>query len=89
MRKVRASDAEGQFGTLLKDVERGETIEIVRDGAVVAQVVPAGASLASRRRTPEQQARVEQAIATIKAIRERAQPVTAEEIREWINEGRE
>ncbi|HVZ14460.1 MAG TPA: type II toxin-antitoxin system prevent-host-death family antitoxin [Bauldia sp.] len=88
MHKVNVSEATGQFDSLLREVERGEIVEVSRDGKVVARVVPAGAVLGSNFRTPERQAEIERAMEDIKAIRERGTPVTVEEILAMRDEGR-
>ena len=41
MREVQAAVAESQFAALLRDVERGESIAITRNGEKVAELVPA------------------------------------------------
>ena len=41
MKTIRANEAEARFGELLKQVEKGETIVVIRDGQPVARVSPA------------------------------------------------
>lgn len=40
MRSVTASDASEDFGALLDAVEQGETVLVVKDGAMVARIEP-------------------------------------------------
>ncbi len=40
MRAIEASDAKDRFPALLDDVEKGETLVIVRNGKPVARIVP-------------------------------------------------
>jgi len=80
MREIPASEAKAQLSTLLDAVEQGETIAIKRHGRRIARLVP------------EEELRreqVRQALEDIEKIRQRSKPVTPEEVREWINEGRE
>lgn len=88
MRRIQASDAKAQFDTLLKDVERGETVTIDRDGKPVARIVPANDHLVREPRSPERQAEIERAIANIKTIAKRNGPITVEEILSARDEGR-
>ena len=80
MREVPASEAKAQLSALLDAVEQGETVAIKRHGRRVARLVP---EEAVRRRN------VRRALAVLDAIRKRSKPVTPDEVREWINEGRE
>lgn len=51
MRQVRATQAKARLAALLREVERGETIEITRQGKAVAHLVPADVqNLAERKR---------------------------------------
>jgi prevent-host-death family protein len=81
MKEIGAFEAKNRLGTLLDWVEQGEEVIITRRGKAVARMVPA-----QRRADPEE------ARAAGRRIRERAEklkpPVTLEEIKEWINEGR-
>ena len=43
MRKVNAVEAKARLAELLREVERGETVDITRHGKTVAQLVPASA----------------------------------------------
>ena len=86
MREMKAGEVERQFGTLLKDVERGETIEISRDGKVIARMVPANADTLAR--SAARQAEIDEAIAAIKAIRGRSAGMTIDEILAARDEGR-
>jgi antitoxin (DNA-binding transcriptional repressor) of toxin-antitoxin stability system len=87
MRKVQVTDAERKFGNLIKEVESGETIELARDGEIIARMVP-GASLHVRARTPEQRAEIQRAIESIREIGRRNGPITVEEILSMRDEGR-
>ncbi len=50
MRQVQATQAKARLAALLREVERGETIEITRHGKAVAHLVPADArNLAERK----------------------------------------
>ncbi len=49
MREVQAAVAESQFAALLRDVERGESIAITRNGEKVAELVPAEDAARERR----------------------------------------
>jgi prevent-host-death family protein len=81
MREIRAAEAERNFGSLLKQVEDGETIEVSRDGRTIARITPVAApryDSAEGKRT----------MAELAKIRERSKPVTVEEVLAWRNEGR-
>ena len=88
MRHIQASEAKAQFDTLLKEVERGETIAIDRDGESIARMVPAQRAVAREPRSKQRQAEIDRAIANIKAIRDRTSPITVEEILSARDEGR-
>jgi prevent-host-death family protein len=77
-REIQASEAEVYFGTLLDEVERGETIIITRGGHAVARIVPE----AGRARQG-----VGQAIADIRELRKRTGTVSVEELLAWRHEG--
>jgi prevent-host-death family protein len=76
-REIQASEAEVYFGTLLDEVERGETIIITRCGHAVARIVP---------EPGRAQQDVGQAIADIKELRKRTGKVSVEEILAWRHE---
>jgi len=78
---VGVYDAKTRFTKLLQAVEAGETVTITRHGKPVAELTavrPHGLG----RRDPQE------VFAAIDKIRSRSKPATAEEIREWIDEGR-
>ena len=79
MREIQASEAKAHFSSLLDDIERGETLVIKRHGKAVARIVPEG-----ERRQEE----IDRAVARIRAIRQRTQPVSIEEILAMRDEGR-
>ena len=79
MREIQASEAKAHFSSLLDDVERGETLVIKRHGKAVARIVP------ERERRQEE---IDHAVASIRAIRQRTQPVSIEEILGMRDEGR-
>jgi prevent-host-death family protein len=79
MIEVGTYEAKTRLSELLDEVEKGETVVITRHGKPVARLV---AEEEVRR------ARVEAAIAEIKAIRATLPKVTTEEIIEMKNEGR-
>ena len=80
MREIPASEAKANLSALLDAVEQGETVAIKRHGRRIARLVP---EEALRRQN------VRRALADFERIRETAQPVTPDEVREWIDEGRE
>jgi prevent-host-death family protein len=77
-REIQASEAEAYFGTLLDEVERGETIIITRGGQPVARIVP---------EVGRAQQDVGEAIADIKKLRERTGKASVEELLAWRHEG--
>ena len=79
MKHVQASAAKAKFAELLDEVERGETIVITRHGKPIARLAPE-----QQRRQKE----IEEAMASIKALRKTAPRVTVEEILAWRDEGR-
>ncbi len=80
--EVQASVAKTHFSQLLDEVERGQTIVILRRGKPIARLVP---DEEGRRQ------RVQEAIANIKAlgkkIEEEHGPITVEEIVSSVHEG--
>ena len=80
MREIQSSEAKARLTQLLNEVERGETIVITRHGRPIARLVPE----AGRR-----QAEIDDAIASIKALRKRTGKITAEEILGARHEGHE
>ena len=81
MREVTVSEAEDDFGSLLRQVEKGETVVVSRDGRPIAQISPAAAT----RRDP---AKIKSALEELERIRARTKPVSVEEVIAWRNEGR-
>jgi prevent-host-death family protein len=81
MRETTAAEASRDFGSLLKQVEEGETILVSREGRAVARITPAAAPRYDS-------AEAKRALAEIAKIRERSKPVTIEEILAWRDEGR-
>lgn len=79
MIEVGTYEAKTRLSELLDEVEKGETVVITRHGKPIARLV---AEEEVRR------ARVEAAIAEIKAIRATLPKVSIEEIIEMKNEGR-
>lgn len=83
MDTVGIFEAKTHLSDLLKRVEAGAHITITRHGAPIAQLVPIGEATGGPG--------VEEAIAAIRILREQhpGSGVAAEEIRSWIEEGRE
>jgi prevent-host-death family protein len=79
MREIQTSDAEAHLTSLLDDVERGETVVIMRDGKRIARIVP---EVATR------QEEIERAIEGMKALGKRTGKITVEEILSARDEGR-
>lgn len=79
MREIQASEAKTHLPRLLDAVERGESVVITRHGRAIARLVP---------EQERRQAEIDRAMTEIEAIRKRSKPVTREEIRAWIDEGR-
>ena len=79
MREIQASEAKARLPQLLDDVERGETLIITRHGRAIARIVP---------EVDKRQEEVDRAIASIRALRERNEKVTIEELLSARDEGR-
>ena len=79
MKQIEAAEAEARFEELVDQVERGETVIIMRNGKPIARLVPDEEA---------RQERVREAIEGIKELRKRIKPATIEEIIAWKNEGR-
>jgi len=81
-RRLQASDAKAHFSQLLDEVERGQTIVILRHGKPVARIVPDEDARRERRR---------QGIDNIKKLgeefRQKHGPISVEEIISSIHEG--
>jgi antitoxin (DNA-binding transcriptional repressor) of toxin-antitoxin stability system len=89
MKHVAIDDAKTRLESLVADVEStGDEVVLTRDGVAVARLVREKPT-SQPELTPEEIERRHEAIAR---IRRRAlgigSPVTPEEIKEWINEGR-
>jgi prevent-host-death family protein len=78
MREIEASEAETHLPQLLDEVERGETLVIMRHGRAIARIVPE-----SSRRQEE----IDQAIEDIKALRKRIGKVPLAELLTTIRDG--
>jgi prevent-host-death family protein len=79
MKQVQASEAKTHLPSLLDEVERGETLVITRHGRAIARLIP---------EPRQRQEEVDRAMADIEAIRKQSRPVSEEEVRAWIGEGR-
>lgn len=71
VREIQASAAKTHLLQLLDDVERGDVIVITRHGRAIARLIPE----MDRRREE-----IDQAIASIRALRQRTGKVTVEEL---------
>ena len=80
MRSVHASEAKAHFGSLLDEVERGESFIITRHQRPIARLIPES--------VPRQQ-EIEQAIAGIVALRKQTGRVSTSEILSARVEGHE
>ena len=78
MREIQVSDAKARLPQILDDVERGETVVITRHGQPIARLVP---------EPPRRQEEIDEAIATIRALRTRVGKVTTEELLSSRHEG--
>ena len=94
-REVSLSEAQERLPELLREIERGDTLAITRNGKQVARLAPPepnGANLEGEETPEEALARRTAAVEEFMRESERADwargRVTLEEIREWINEGR-
>ena len=94
-REVSLSEAQERLPELLREIERGDTLAITRNGKQVARLAPPepnGANLEGEETPEEALARRTGVVEEFLRESERADwargRVTLEEIREWINEGR-
>ena len=94
-REVSLSEAQERLPELLREIERGDTLAITRNGKPVARLTPPepnGAKLEGEETPEEALARRTAAVEEFMRESELADwargRVTLEEIREWINEGR-
>ena len=92
-REVSLSEAQERLPELLREIERGDTLAITKNGKQVARLTPPepnGAKL-EREETPEE-ALARRTAAVEEFLRESDKwepiPVTVDEILEWIREGR-
>lgn len=74
---VKVHEAKTHLSDLLARVEAGEEVVIARGNQPIAKLIRL-----------QQRRSVDAVIADIRAARERARPVSAEEARAWIMEGR-
>ena len=80
--EVQASVAKAHFSQLLDEVERGQTIVILRHGKPVARIVPDGQARRERQRKA-----LENIDKLGRKIRKRNGPISIEEIISSIHEG--
>ena len=80
MREVQATVAKARLAELLRDVERGESITITRNGKKVAALVPVEDEEREQRR---------QAVERFKEMRSRWKPtdISVDEFMSWRHEG--
>ena len=80
MREIQATVAKARLAELLRDVERGESITITRNGKRVAALVPIEDQEREQRR---------QAVEKFREWRQTRKPVdiTVEEFMDWRHEG--
>jgi prevent-host-death family protein len=79
MQTIQASEAEEQFPRILDDVERGDTVVIVRDGRPIARITPEVAADAED---------LVSAVTAMRNLRKRIGRLTLEEILSARDEGR-
>jgi prevent-host-death family protein len=79
MRTIQASEAKTKFLSILDEVERGASIIVTRHGKPIARIVP---------EAEVNRERVEQAMAGMRALRERVGKLSLEEILSARDEGR-
>jgi len=79
MRTIQASEAKTRFLSVLDDVESGETVIITRHGKPIARIQPERDFDADR---------AKRAFAVISEIRQRALPMSVDEILSARDEGR-
>jgi prevent-host-death family protein len=78
VREVQASEAKTHLPQLLDEVERVETLVIIRRGRAIARIIP---------ETQRRQEEIDKAIENIKALRKRTAKVTVDEIISARHEG--
>jgi len=79
MREILASEAETHLEQLLDEVERGETLIIIRHGRAIARLVP---------EVDKKREDIRRAIEEMRAVGRRHGKITAEEIISARDEGR-
>jgi prevent-host-death family protein len=79
MQTIQASEAKTKFLSILDDVERGATVIVTRHGKPIARIVP---------EANVNRERVEQAIQSMRALRQRIGKLSIEEILSARDEGR-
>jgi prevent-host-death family protein len=84
VKSLSCSEARGQFGEVLRRVARGEEIVITRRGKPVARIVPEGRDLDGVRNAINSMRKRRAELAKRKGFK----PITDEEIRDAIQEGR-
>ncbi len=78
MRDIQASDAKTHLPQILDAVERGETVRITRHGRPIARIVP---------EVDHRQQEVDQAIDTIRSLRQRTGKITVQDLLTARHEG--
>lgn len=84
MGTVTALEAKTRFGELLERVAQGEEIVITRHDKPVARIVPEGRDLESVRRAVDNMRKLREEMGRRKGFK----PITGQEIKDAINEGR-
>ena len=79
-------EAAQRFHELIERVANGEAVTIERDGRPIARITPTEAAETSS--PDEEQARVDAAVASLRAVA-REQHATMDEIRQWMEWGRQ
>ncbi|MCC7346894.1 MAG: type II toxin-antitoxin system prevent-host-death family antitoxin [Variibacter sp.] len=89
---MSVAEAQSHFAAVLDAVERGDEVILTRDGEAVAKLVPCEARASEERSEPSEEviARRREALRKIQEIARRLKiNPSQEEIKSWINEGRE
>lgn len=79
MRQIQASEAETCLPRLLNEVERGETLIIIRHGRAIARIVP---------EVDVRREEIDSAIASMDELRKQTGRVTVQELLSAREEGR-
>jgi antitoxin (DNA-binding transcriptional repressor) of toxin-antitoxin stability system len=91
LQAIQISEAEAELPQILSQVERGEPVVIMRNGAAIAHVAPGAGPASTFSRTPAEKIdpeRVVQAIEGMRELRKRIGKLSLEEILSARNEGR-